>query len=107
MGSWVTNQTKKGWLTSIFELGAWFGCLYSGFFAEILSRKYSIILNVGVFVVGVVIQCCTIVAGPVCLIVGRFITGSNLYSGDGYLMTDIGSRSRRRGDQCQCSQLQC
>lgn len=75
MGTWVTDQTKKGWLTSIFELGAWFGCLYSGFFAEILSRKYAILMNVGIWAVGVVIQCCTIVGGPVCLIVGRFITG--------------------------------
>ena len=39
MGVWVTDQTKKGWLTSIFELGAWFGCLYSGFFAEISVPK--------------------------------------------------------------------
>ncbi len=75
MGVWVTDQTKKGWLTSIFELGAWFGCLYSGFFAEILSRKYAIIMNVGVFTVGVVVQCCTIIAGPSCLIAGRFVTG--------------------------------
>ena len=75
MGTWVTDQTKKGWLTSIFELGAWFGCLYSGFFAEILSRKYAILMNVGIWAIGVVIQCCTIVGGPVCLIVGRFITG--------------------------------
>lgn len=59
MGTWVSNQTKKGWLTSIFELGAWFGCLYSGFFAEILSRKYAILMNVGIWAVGVVIQCCT------------------------------------------------
>jgi len=42
MGEWVKDQTKKGWLTSIFELGAWFGCLYSGFLAETLSRKYAV-----------------------------------------------------------------
>ncbi|KAI4149510.1 MAG: hypothetical protein L6R39_002488 [Caloplaca ligustica] len=75
MGDWVVNSTKKGWLTSIFELGAWFGCLYSGFLAEILSRKYAILVNVGIFVVGVVIQCITAVAGASCLIAGRFITG--------------------------------
>ena len=46
MGDWVSNATKKGWLTSIFELGAWFGCLYSGFLAEIFSRKYAILMNV-------------------------------------------------------------
>lgn len=75
MGPWVKDQTKKGWLTSIFELGAWFGCLYSGFLAEILSRKYAILVNVGVFVIGVVVQCCAIVAGPSCMLGGRFVTG--------------------------------
>lgn len=75
MGPWITDQTKKGWLTSIFELGAWLGCLYSGFLAETLSRKYAIIVNVGIFVVGVVVQCCAIVAGPSCILGGRFITG--------------------------------
>ncbi|KAL8721295.1 MAG: hypothetical protein Q9225_001999 [Loekoesia sp. 1 TL-2023] len=75
MGDWVGNATKKGWLTSIFELGAWFGCLYSGFLAEILSRKYAILVNVAIFVVGVVIQCITVVGGAACIIAGRFITG--------------------------------
>ncbi|KAL8946964.1 MAG: hypothetical protein Q9222_006704 [Ikaeria aurantiellina] len=75
MGDWVGNATKKGWLTSIFELGAWFGCLYSGFLAEILSRKYAILVNVGIFVVGVIIQCITAVSGAAGIIAGRFITG--------------------------------
>ncbi|KAL8744077.1 MAG: hypothetical protein Q9190_003638 [Brigantiaea leucoxantha] len=75
MDIWVTDSTKRGWLTSIFELGAWFGCLYSGFFAEILSRKYAIIVNVGIFVVGVVIQCTAAIGGASCILAGRFITG--------------------------------
>lgn len=75
MGDWVGNATKKGWLTSIFELGAWFGCLYSGFLAEILSRKFAIQFNIAVFVVGVVLQCITAVGGASCIIAGRFITG--------------------------------
>ncbi|KAI4195179.1 MAG: hypothetical protein LQ350_007353 [Teloschistes chrysophthalmus] len=75
MGDWVANATKKGWLTSIFELGAWFGCLYSGFLAEIFSRKYAILMNVCIFVVGVVIQCVTVAGGASCLIAGRFVTG--------------------------------
>ncbi|MCJ1338023.1 hypothetical protein MMC09_003307 [Bachmanniomyces sp. S44760] len=75
MGDWVKNSTKKGWMTSIFELGAWFGCLYSGFFAEIISRKYAIILNVGIFVIGVIVQCCAIIGGPPCMLGGRFVTG--------------------------------
>ena len=48
MGNYVVDQTKKGWLTSILELGAWFGTLYSGFLAEIISRKYAILVNVAV-----------------------------------------------------------
>lgn len=56
MGDYVHNQTKKGWLTSILELGAWLGTVYSGFLAEIISRKYAILVNVGVFIVGVCIQ---------------------------------------------------
>ncbi|KAL8668314.1 MAG: hypothetical protein Q9168_007053 [Polycauliona sp. 1 TL-2023] len=75
MGDWVGNATKKGWLTSIFELGAWLGCLYSGFLAEILSRKYAILVNVGIFVVGVIIQSAAAVAGVSCIIAGRFVTG--------------------------------
>ena len=77
MGVWVTDQTKKGWLTSIFELGAWFGCLYSGFLAETLSRKYAILVNVGIFVVGVIVQACAVTAGSSCILGGRFITGKS------------------------------
>lgn len=29
MGDYTTDQTKKGWLTSILELGAWTGTLVS------------------------------------------------------------------------------
>lgn len=76
MGVWVTDSTKKGWLTSIFELGAWFGCLYSGFLAETLSRKRAIMANVCLFVVGVVIQCMGITPGGAsCILAGRFVTG--------------------------------
>ena len=63
MGDWVQDQTKKGWLTSIFELGAWFGCLYSGFLAETLSRKRAIQFNVLIFVVGVIVQYLSIASG--------------------------------------------
>lgn len=77
MGVWVENSTKKGWLTSIFELGAWFGCLYSGFLAEILSRKYAILVNVGIFVVGIIVQCSATVSGASCILGGRFVTGQS------------------------------
>lgn len=75
MGMWVEDQTKKGWLTPIFEPGAWFGCLYSGFIAETLSRKYAIMANVVLFTIGVVIQCLGVVGGPSALLAGRFIVG--------------------------------
>jgi sugar phosphate permease len=50
------DQSKKGWLTSIHELGAWVGTLLSGFVAEYLSRKRGIMIATCVFIVGVVIQ---------------------------------------------------
>lgn len=76
MGDYVQDQTKKGWLTSILELGAWLGTLYSGFLAEIISRKYAILVNVAVFIVGVVIQSTAITSsGHNSILAGRFITG--------------------------------
>jgi MFS family permease len=60
MGNYDTtlpqDQSRKGWLTSILELGAWFGTLVSGFIAEALSRKYGILIATTVFIIGVVIQ---------------------------------------------------
>lgn len=41
------DQSRKGWLTSILELGAWLGALLSGFMAEALSRKYGILIATG------------------------------------------------------------
>ncbi|QKX60260.1 uncharacterized protein TRUGW13939_07403 [Talaromyces rugulosus] len=76
MGEYTTNSTKKGWLTSILELGAWFGTLYSGFLAETLSRKHAILINTVVFIVGVIIQCTGVTsAGANSILAGRFITG--------------------------------
>ena len=68
------DQTKKGWLTSILELGAWLGTLLSGFLAEALSRKYGILVATCVFIVGVVIQATAITAGYQVILAGRFIT---------------------------------
>jgi MFS family permease len=60
MGNYDTtlaqDQSRKGWLTSILELGAWFGTLVSGFVAEAFSRKYGILIATTVFIIGVVIQ---------------------------------------------------
>lgn len=68
------SQTKKGWLTAILELGAWFGTLFSGFLAETISRKYGIIVACCIFIIGVVVQACAIDAGPSAILGGRFVT---------------------------------
>lgn len=45
MGSAVSDPGKEGWLVSILELGAWFGVLCTGYLADKLSRKYTIVLG--------------------------------------------------------------
>ncbi|CAK7567702.1 MAG: hypothetical protein SEPTF4163_005670 [Sporothrix epigloea] len=76
----AADQTKKGWLTSILELGAWVGTLLSGFLAETLSRKYGILVACAVFILGVVIQATGIQAGYQAILAGRFITGMGVGS---------------------------
>ncbi|KZV68274.1 general substrate transporter [Peniophora sp. CONT] len=73
MGDAVTDDGKKGWLVSILELGAWFGVLCTGYLADKLSRKFSILLAVVVFCVGVIVQ--TAAQGPDSIYGGRFVTG--------------------------------
>jgi len=74
MGEYTSNQTKKGWLTAILELGAWIGTLLSGFIAEVLSRKYSVLVACAVFILGVIIQATAVTVGPDAILAGRFIT---------------------------------
>ncbi|KAI0126290.1 general substrate transporter [Xylariales sp. AK1849] len=74
------DQTKKGWLTAILELGAWIGTLLSGFLAETLSRKYGVLVAVTVFMVGVVIQATARSGGPNVILAGRFVTGMGVGS---------------------------
>ncbi|KAM3078952.1 hypothetical protein ACMFMF_003878 [Clarireedia jacksonii] len=84
MGHWDStdsaDQTRKGWLTSILELGAWIGTLLSGFMAEALSRKYGILVATAVFIIGVIIQATSISAGHSAILGGRFITGMGVGS---------------------------
>lgn len=81
MGDYTQNPSKMGWLTSILELGAWLGTIYSGFLAEIISRKYAILVNVAVFCIGVVIQATAITGtGHNSILGGRFVTGRNSYT---------------------------
>ncbi|VUC25583.1 unnamed protein product [Clonostachys rosea] len=49
---YIDTPSLKGWLTAILELGAWFGALSSGILAEILSRKYGILVVTGGIGVG-------------------------------------------------------
>ena len=74
------DQTKKGWLTAILELGAWIGTLLSGFIAEAFSRKYGVLVAVTVFVIGVVIQATAQSGGPNVILGGRFVTGMGVGS---------------------------
>lgn len=88
MGNYIENQetlewdsSRQGWLVSILELGAWFGTMYSGFLAEILSRKWAILINVGIFIVGVVVQCTAVTGvGHNAILGGRFVTGMGVGS---------------------------
>ncbi|KAF5391665.1 hypothetical protein D9757_002372 [Collybiopsis confluens] len=78
MASVVNVPDKKGWFVSILELGAWFGVLVTGYFADKLSRKYTIELAVVVFCIGVIVQ--TSAQGSSAIYGGRFITGMGVGS---------------------------
>ncbi|OQO01074.1 hypothetical protein B0A48_13317 [Cryoendolithus antarcticus] len=81
MGAAATDPTRIGFLTSILELGAWFGTIYSGFLAEIYSRKYAILFSTGTFILGVVIQTTSVTsAASNSILAGRFITGMGVGS---------------------------
>lgn len=69
----VDDAGKKGWLVAILELGAWVGVLATGYLADKLSRKYTIVLAVVVFCIGVVVQ--TAAFNPDPIFAGRFVTG--------------------------------
>ncbi|CAO2657234.1 Nn.00g033600.m01.CDS01 [Neocucurbitaria sp. VM-36] len=75
------DSSKQGWLVAILELGAWLGTMYSGFLAEILSRKYAILINVGIFIIGVIVQCTAVTGvGHNAILGGRFVTGMGVGS---------------------------
>ncbi len=48
MASVVNDTGRKGWFVAILELGAWFGVLCSGYLADKLSRKYTIVLGMSI-----------------------------------------------------------
>jgi hypothetical protein len=55
---------------------------HNGFLAEILSRKYAILVNVAIFIIGVIVQCIASVGdvGHNAILGGRFITGMGVGS---------------------------
>ncbi|KAI8384477.1 general substrate transporter [Radiomyces spectabilis] len=67
------NDAINGFVVSILELGAWFGALIVGYFADRLGRKYSIVVFSVVFLLGSSIQGGAQNIGY--LLGGRFVTG--------------------------------
>ncbi|KAL8831032.1 MAG: hypothetical protein Q9191_001099 [Dirinaria sp. TL-2023a] len=63
----------KGLLTAMIELGALIGALNQGWIADKISRKYSIVLAVTVFIVGSILQ--TAAVDYAMLVVARLIGG--------------------------------
>lgn len=63
----------KGLMTSMIELGAFFGAANQGWIADKYSRKYSIMIAVVWFVVGSIIQ--TTAIDYAMLVIGRLIAG--------------------------------
>ncbi|KAF1946677.1 general substrate transporter [Clathrospora elynae] len=66
----------KGLMTAMLELGALIGALFAGWLADKLSRKYSIVVAVGVFTVGSILQ--TAAVEYAMLTVGRLIGGMGI-----------------------------
>lgn len=73
MGKTATDSSTKGWLVAILELGAWFGVLLTGPTTDRISRKYTIVVAVIIFCIGVIVQ--TAAFHPSSIYGGRFITG--------------------------------
>lgn len=71
----VADDTAKGWLTSILQLGGWLGSLSAGVLAEIFTRKH------------------TIFGGALWVVLGSFLTagaGSEAYLYAGRWFTGLG-----------------
>ncbi|KAH8802389.1 general substrate transporter [Flagelloscypha sp. PMI_526] len=64
---------KQGWMVSIIVFGAWFGALSTGILADLISRKYTIVLATFIFCIGVIVQ--TAASAAPAIFGGRFIVG--------------------------------
>ena len=73
MASAVNNSSTKGWLVSILELGAWFGVLCTGYLADKLSRKYTIVLGGFFHLVLFLILITTMLAAVVVFCIGVIV----------------------------------
>lgn len=69
----LTGATIQGWLVSALELGAWAGALFTGYLADAISRKYSMMVAVVIFTLGTGLQ--TGAQNPAMLFAGRVIGG--------------------------------
>lgn len=65
--------TAQGLLTSILELGAWIGTLANGYMADRLGRRLCAVVACFVFIIGVIVQACTVNKNYV--FAGRFVVG--------------------------------
>lgn len=67
----------QGTVTAIYEVGCFFGAIFSLFYAEALGRRYSILLGCLIMVIGTVIQVAAIPGHGAFaqFVVGRIITG--------------------------------
>lgn len=70
----------KGLLTAMIELGALLGALNQGWIADKISRKYSIVVAVVIFIVGSILQ--TAAMDYAMLVVARFIGGVGIGKSD-------------------------
>ncbi|KXL51301.1 hypothetical protein M433DRAFT_157583 [Acidomyces richmondensis BFW] len=69
---------QQGLLTSILELGAWVGTLINGWLADAVGRRLCAVIAATVFIVGVIVQACTVNANYI--FAGRWTTGMGVGS---------------------------
>ncbi|GAB1744463.1 hypothetical protein NU219Hw_g1738t1 [Hortaea werneckii] len=76
----LSNQTPtlrpralKGFMTGMLELGAFLGCFFFPQLADTISRKWSLSIVAGIFIIGAIMQ--TAAPDYAVLVAGRTITG--------------------------------
>jgi MFS family permease len=69
----ASEPGKKGWLTSVLQLGGWVGSLSAGVFAEVFSRKHTMFAGALWVVLGSFLAAGA--QAPAYLFAGRLFTG--------------------------------